>query len=318
MSPTQQGPDPAQSDGPHAGVVPRVAGRPIPPHRLGRLREPEHGGFQPQVWQESLARDGYLLLRSVLDPAAVRRARLDVLEQLADAGEIADPVEQGIVSGRSLRAERYPDLGAFWRAVCELPRLRALSHGAGLAGVMGGLLGQPVVPFDFLWLRAITEGRATPLHFDHVYMNRGSSRVCTAWIPLGDVPVEAGPLAVVEGSHRYTDLIERYRGVDVDRHAMPGSFPEDALAFVESRDTRLLTTDFRAGDVLVFGMFTLHGSLDNQWGGGRVRLSCDARWQPLDDARDDRWFGDPPAAHHGQGYGGLNGARPLGAAHRDR
>jgi hypothetical protein len=80
----------------------------------------------------------------------------------------------------------------------------------------------------------------------------------------------------------------------------------------------LLTADFRAGDLLVFGMFTLHGSFDNRLGGGRVRLSCDVRWQKAGTPRDDRWFGDPPSGHGGTGYGGMNGAQPLGAAYLAR
>jgi len=67
--------------------------------------------------------------------------------------------------------------------------------------------------------------------------------------------------------------------------------------------------------VLLFGMFTLHGSCDNRLGGGRVRLSCDVRWQVAGEARDDRWFGAPPPGHGGSSYGGLNGARPLGEAY---
>ena len=54
-------------------------------------------------------------------------------------------------------------------------------------------------------------------------------------------------------------------------------------------------------DLYVFGMFTLHGSCDNRLGGGRVRLSCDARWQVAGEARDDRWFGAPPPGHGGAG-----------------
>jgi hypothetical protein len=53
-------------------------------------------------------------------------------------------------------------------------------------------------------------------------------------------------------------------------------------------------------------------------GGGRVRLSCDVRWQPADEARDDRWFGSPPPGHGNQSYGGLNGAKPLGAEYIKR
>jgi hypothetical protein len=60
--------------------------------------------------------------------------------------------------------------------------------------------------------------------------------------------------------------------------------PEDITAFAEGRGgCRLLTTDFRAGDVCVFGMFTLHGSLDNRSPIGRVRISGDVRYQPAAD-----------------------------------
>ena len=266
----------------------------------------------------ALARDGYVLVRGALDREAVLAARAEVFARLAEVGEVAEPSAGGVATGRSQRQALEPDLGAFWRSVCEGDRLRAAAHGPRLRALAGALLDAPACPFDFLWLRTMVGGRASPLHFDHVYMNRGSARVLTAWIPLGDVPLEAGPIVFVEGSHRFDDLIARYRGIDVDRDAMPGSFPEDAVAFARSRAARLLTADFRAGDVVLFDMFSLHGSCDNRLAGGRVRLSCDVRWQPEADARDDRWFGDPPPGHGGHSYGGLNGARPLGEAYLAR
>ena len=132
------------------------------------------------------------------------------------------------------------------------------------------------------------------------------------------MPLAAGPSVVVGGSSHSEDVLVRYCGVDVDRDGLPGSFPEDAVAFARSRGTRLLSTDFMAGDVLLLGMFTLHGSCDNRLGGGRVRLSCDVRWQRAGEPRDERWFGAPPAGHGNLSYGGLNGARPLGDAYTAR
>ncbi len=295
-----------------------IAGKPVPPARLGALNEVADWRAAPGIARAALHADGYVLLRGALDRASVLEARAEVFARLAAVGEIAEPSAAGIATGRSDRAVRHPDLGAFWRSVCEGERLRAVSHGPALGAIAGELLGAPAKPFDFLWLRTMVEGRASPLHFDHVYMNRGSADVLTAWIPLGDVPLEAGPLVFVEGSHRFEDLIARYRGLDVDRDAMPGSFPEDAVAFAGTRGCRLLTSAFAAGDVIVFDMFSLHGSCDNRMGGGRVRLSCDVRWQPSADAEDDRWFGAPPPGHGGLGYGGLNGARPLGEAYAAR
>ncbi len=289
-----------------------IAGQPVPADQLGQLVEVADWQHQRDQLPALLQRDGYVLLRGALGKDAVLQARRDVLQRLAAVGEVAEPVDAAVATGTSRRAALHPDLNAFWRSVCESPLLRAVTHGPVLAEVSAALLGGATKPFDFLWLRTMLEGRASPLHFDHVYMNRGSSHLVSAWVPLGDVPVIAGPLVVVEGSNRFDDLAARYRGVDVDRDGLPGSFPIDAVAFAAGRGARLLTSDFSAGDVILFDMFTLHGSCDNRMGGGRVRLSCDVRWQLAADTEDDRWFGRPPKGHGDLSYGGLNGAKPLG------
>jgi ectoine hydroxylase-related dioxygenase (phytanoyl-CoA dioxygenase family) len=298
-----------------SGARAAIGGRAIPPALFGLLAETPEFPRAPGALAARLAAQGYLLLRDLIPRDAVLAARREVLRRLAEVGEVVEPSEQGVASGTSRREALHPDLGAFWRSVCEGKALRAVTHGGALGEVCAAILGRPAKPFDFLWLRTMTGGRASPLHFDHVYMNRGSAEVVTCWLPLGDAPLAAGPIVVVEGSHRFDDLVARYRGRDVDRDALPGSFPEDAIAFAGARGARLLSADFRAGDALVFGMFTLHGSCDNRMSGGRLRLSCDVRWQPDGDPEDDRWFGDPPAAHGGLGYGGVNSARPLGAVY---
>lgn len=280
---------------------------------VGELADSTPWLGMPRALKARLERDGYVLLRGALDPAAVQAARGEVMGRLAAVGEVAEPAIDGIPTGTSRRDELAPDRGAFWRSVCEGRALRALTHRGALGAIAAEILGENSVAFDFLWLRAMVGGRATPLHFDHSYMNRGSPRVLTAWIPLGDVPLDAGPIVVVENSHLAGDLIEAHRGRDVDRDAgYSGSFAGDAHSFAAERGARLLSADFRAGDVLIFGMFTLHGSLANAQ--HRVRLSADMRWQPAADPRDERWFGDPPPGHGGTSYGGVSGARPLGSA----
>ncbi len=259
-----------------------------------------------------LSEDGYLWLRGALDRALVLAAREALLARLAAVGEIAEPCAEAVATGTSRRAELAPDLGAFWRERSEAPELRAITHGAPLRALCARVLGDAATPFDFLWLRATPPRRASPLHFDHPYMGRGSARVLSVWIPLGDVALEEGPLTVVEGGHRLEDLIAAFRGHDVDRDSSrPGYVATDALEFVEARGTRLLASDVAAGDAILFAPFTLHGSLDNA--SRRVRLSCDARYQPTADPRDERWFGDPPLGHGGGGYGALSSAQPLDA-----
>jgi len=55
-------------------------------------------------------------------------------------------------------------------------------------------------------------------------MGRGSQKLMTVWIPLGDVPVEDGALMVCPGTHlndQYGELHNTYGELDVDRD-VPG------------------------------------------------------------------------------------------------
>ena len=62
---------------------------------------------------------------------------------------------------------------------------------------------------------------------------------------------------------------------------------------------------------MVFGMFLLHGALDNTSAEGRVRLSCDVRYQVASAELDGRYFGANPTGTTGAGYGELVGAKPM-------
>ena len=56
------------------------------------------------------------------------------------------------------------------------------------------------------------------------------------------------------------------------------------------------TAEFQMGDVLIFGMYTMHGSLSNTT--NRFRLSTDTRYQRASDPVDERWIGENPKAHY--------------------
>ena len=211
------------------------------------------------------------------------------------------------------------DLGAFWKSVSEGPALRRVTHGPRLHAVLARVAGAPVRAHDYLFLRAAPVGRTTGLHFDYPFFTRATERVYTGWVPLGDVPATDGPLVIVEGSHRFTDLHDEVRGFDVvydtSRKAQVAS---DFAEFAESRDCRLLTADFRAGDVCIFGMLTLHGSLDNHSPLGRVRLSCDVRYQPAAEPIDPRYFGPNPGGTTGAGRAAKPASRHSPERERER
>ncbi len=290
----------------------RIRGRSVPQSLLGELADSAPLRKDPGALRARLADDGYLFLKGVVPRALVDDARVEVFSRLAAVDEIAEPSARGIATGRSRRDEREPDRGRFWRSVSEGRKLRALTHCDPIARILGDVFGEPARAHDYLFLRAGAVGRATGLHYDYPFFARRHDRVCTVWLPIGDVPMTDGPLVVVEGSHRYRDLIDPMIGFDVaadpSRKADLGT---DAISFAQARGARLLTRDFEAGDLALFGMYTAHGSLDNHSPIGRVRLSCDLRWQPASLPADERYVGPDPSGTTGAGYAELNGAKPL-------
>lgn len=290
----------------------RSQGEPVPDGMMGELVDSSALFPDTAALRARLEADGYLFLRGLHDAAAVTAARREVFARLEAVGEVAPPAVKGIFTGASRRREAVDDLGIFWRSVSEGPRLRAVTHGPRIRAVMGRILGAPARPHDYMFLRPAPVGRATGPHCDYPFFTRATERVVTVWTALGPVPLCDGPVVVVEGSHRFDDLVAETRGFDVarddDRRA---TRPESHIAFAHARGARLLSADFGPGDMLVFGMFTWHGALDNHSLIGRIRLSSDVRFQPAGEPEDPRYFGPAPGGTTGAGYGELNGAKPL-------
>ena len=286
-------------------------GRPVPEETLGALCD-SSALHDDWLLRERFQDEGYLFLRGVVPRETILAAREEVFRRLADVGEIKTPPIEGIATGTSRRKELQADLGAFWQSVCEGPALRRATHGEEIRALMGRLFDEPARPHDYMFLRPGVVGRSTHLHYDFPFFARGSDQVATVWLALGDVPVEEGPLMVLEGSNRFDDLIEPARRIDYESSYSPKvQMTDDTVAFARGRESRLLTADFGPGDLVVFSMCTMHGTLDNHSPLGRVRLSCDVRWQPAADPIDERYVGPNPRGTTGAGYAELNGAKPL-------
>ncbi len=296
-----------------------VGGRQVPNELIGELQDSSSVNDAREL-QRRLADDGYILLRGGLDKSEVLTAREEVFLRLIEVGEIKPPAIQGIATGQSRRRELVDDLIEFWRSVSEGSALRQVSHGPRIRAAMQTVFGEPARPQDYLWLRPRPVGWSTGLHYDHPFFARGSRKVHTVWIALGDIPLIDGPLMLVEGSNQFLDLIQLLSDKDEESNSSPaaanqaafdGEWSQDAIAFVRQRNTRFLTTEFFAGDVLVFDMKTIHGSLDNHSPIARTRLSCDVRYQPRSDPLDERYFGPNPTGASGRGYGDMNSCKPL-------
>lgn len=291
-----------------------MQGRVISADVLGELREHDVSQLDSIDVSQEMSEHGYMFLRGVHSTESIQLARSEVFGRLYEVGEVASPDASGIFTGTSNRESSVSDLGEFWQSVSEGEALRAVTHGEQIQSVMDSVFSRRSKAHDYLFLRPGVAGRSTHLHYDKPFFARGSDTIYTVWTALGDIPVELGPLVVVEGSQGFTDLVAAAFAVDYESSDTPlvqvMQHPEE---LARARGVRLLTADFRAGDVIVFSMSVLHGSLDNVNRRGEIRLSSDVRWQPASDPVDPRYMGPNPPGTTGAGYGELNGAKPLTA-----
>lgn len=304
--------------------APTIQTHDIPPELFGPLVEFRGAATDPVAVQTQLKEHGYVLLRQVLNRDDVVSVRNEVFTRLESVGEIQPPAVAGIATGDSRRRELHPDANSFWKSVSEGPRLRSVTHGDALHQLLQSVFNESARAHDMIYLRPTPPGKATRLHYDYPFFAGQSKRIHTAWIPFGDIPLEDGPLVVVEGSNRFSDLIEPIREHDyttdrtedsVQKAAYDTPNETDPVTLARSRGTRLLSAEFRPGDLMIFNGFTLHGSLDNCSSIGRVRLSCDVRYQPAADPFDDpRYFGTDPTGSNGGSYGDMKGAKPMNEA----
>ena len=277
---------------------------------VGRLRDSTELLADARGLRARMVQDGYLYLPGLLRRPDVLAARREILERLAKEGlldETADVMEGKIKPG--VQQAFRPDLTR------RNPALENILYRGPMMAFFESFLGGEVRHFDYTWLRVISPGLGTPCHMDSVYMNRGTLDLYTVWTPLGDVDFTLGGLIVLEGSNNNRRLVETYGMKDVDTYcenkpesrpwveetgghlkANPNQIRNSVGAGIDGRAGRWLTAEYKAGDVLVFSIFTVHASLDNQ-SADRLRISADSRYQLASAPVDERWIGNEPIGH---------------------
>jgi hypothetical protein len=232
----------------------------------------------PAALRERLEQDSYLYFEQVLDPATIlelRRAMLAVLERhgwirgglsIMDARAVCRPLHEEM----SEHAPVYDDIQ-------RLERFHDLAHDEALTGIMGQVVGPTAFPHPLKICRiAFPElyEASTPPHQDFPN-NQGTPQLTAAWIPVGDIPMDLGGVAILRGSHRYGLL-------PLSGHMGPGR-RQATLPVAMLEECRWVTTDYRAGDVLLFPSLTVHAALHNVTEFD-LRLSVDFRYQQAGEA----------------------------------
>jgi Phytanoyl-CoA dioxygenase (PhyH) len=244
----------------------------------------------------------------------VLAARSDLLTRLVALGVLAPGSDlDAFTPGPGLSGAPLSDIARDSRQFMQL------LYSGRMIELYERLFDQSVRHFDFTWLRAVAPGTGTAPHSDSVFMNRGTPRLLTAWVPLGDIDRQLGGVAILERSHLEEDIKRDYGSRDVDTYCSNedtadaqssqeqmvwnGWISDNPATLRSELGLRWLTTDYRAGDLLTFPMHTLHLGLDNA--SDRVRLSSDSRYQPASEPVDDRWVGAQPSAHGSRSKRGM-------------
>ncbi|MGO8060850.1 phytanoyl-CoA dioxygenase family protein [Rhizobium johnstonii] len=277
-------------------------GRTLPAERIGWL-VPTDPGIGIDAIRRRYQDDGYVWLKGLLPRADVIDFRRWVFERLAETGlvEPGSDLSLGLASAdgfdKNLADRRLMSLvrSAAYEGFCAQPPL---------ARFMDDFLQGISYLHKRKIMRFVQPGTptATPAHYDLVYLRGGTSRLVTAWIPIGDIPTEMGGLVYLEGSHTLGvrmeaefqaasgDLSAEERISAYNRHMAEGGWiSKDLPDMAERFDTRWLAADYEAGDVVLHSPYMIHASTTNQDRSRRLRLSTDIRYQNVDDEIDVRW-----------------------------
>lgn len=272
---------------------------------FGYLRDSSDLLSKPDELRLRMQEDGYLYLRALLNSQEVWQARQEIATRLAAENSLAaDSPVLDCIAKPGLKMSFRPDLALI------SPALKKLLYSGRMMEFFQVFLGGKVRFFDYTWLRAVAPGKGTYPHCDIVYMGRGSDKLYTVWTPLGDISWELGGLMILENSHRLENIKNSYGRKDVDSYCAnrksaqlyasnqkwwDGALSKNPVSLRKKYGGRWLSAEFQAGDVLIFGMYTIHASLDNH--SCSIRLSSDSRYQLASESLDERWVGTDPIGH---------------------
>jgi ectoine hydroxylase-related dioxygenase (phytanoyl-CoA dioxygenase family) len=227
---------------------------------------------RPGELRARVEQDGYLFFRGLLPRADVLGVRRAILAICRAAGWLVTGSD--LLDGRADTArstvEPEPAYMQVYNQVLRLEAFNALAHHPALVGVVSMLVGEPAFPHPLKIARLMfpqNVRHTTPPHQDFVFI-QGTPETFTCWLPLGDCPRELGGLTVNAGTHRaglaYDYHLKRGAGgMGIDQDTLPDTWH---------------TTDYQAGDVLLFHSFLVHQALPNR-SPDRLRLSVDYRYQ---------------------------------------
>lgn len=202
----------------------------------------------------SLAQDGAVTLRGLLDAGWIQRLRAAVAQALAAPTALG---HQFVSAEGSFHSDMYLSQ--------SFPEFQAFAAEGPVAAALGGLAGLPLVRLftDELLVKAPRTSQATPWHHDAPFWPLRGQHIYSAWIPLDSVTRGSGALRFLRGSHRWD---RRFHPIDFDTGAARVTAADEeavpeVTALMEERE--VLTAEADPGDVVLFHGLTLHAASGN-------------------------------------------------------
>jgi ectoine hydroxylase-related dioxygenase (phytanoyl-CoA dioxygenase family) len=142
------------------------------------------------------AENGYIKLKDVFSAHLLEHYRRVISEWVARQSAGTAPIEQ-----RNTYGKAFLQVGNIWTMSEEAREFAFSSRLARIAAELMGVSGVRMYHDQALYKEA--GGGKTPWHADQYYWPVSSEKTVTAWIPLQATPLEMGPLAFCEKSHRF-------------------------------------------------------------------------------------------------------------------
>lgn len=271
--------------------------------------------------QEAYQRDGYLYIKGFWDRPEIMAVRKQLTDRMAhhgflkpDSNALDAIPHPNLLKGINDRDKGSATLDGI---VDEVPDIRDVLYKGQIMDFFAAFLGGPCLHFDQIWYRSMAPGFGTVSHCDLVYMGRGTHELFTSWIPWSDIDLRTGGLMILEHSLNHEEKLAPYLKRDVDDYCSNRPLP-DGLDLEATSDNKvwggwlsknpvtlreklggrwLTSPKFEMGDLLIFSMKLVHGSLDNQ--SDHIRISTDTRYQLASEPADERWVGPAPRGHVG-------------------
>ncbi|CAL5866347.1 uncharacterized protein PFLUO_LOCUS555 [Penicillium psychrofluorescens] len=288
---------------------------------VGMLR-PTPASLSIEEMRERLKQDGYLFVKGLLPREDVLDAREHYFNQYSSTSllEPGTSPRDGIFN-KSSRPDAHKGIGgeglpadaAEEKILIDAhkePEYRAFIEHPALTKFIREFMGwKEHRLLDRSMLRHnVPFGKGTGIHYDKLFLRAGDGFFLTAWVPIGDIPINGGGLCYLANSVGLGHAIEN----DFNTRAAAMTQEERISAFnVNMMDGGMiaaspqqlqemhsasgvhkwLITNYEAGDVVFHNPYSIHASGRNEDQEGRIRLSTDLRFYDKDDQGiDTRWY----------------------------